>query len=98
MGRIGGLTAAWLSLLVLLAAELLVTLLPIRQGGATVVLIFAAVMLAIIGLAFMRLRSASGLAQAFVVAGVFWVMVLLGLGSMDPLTRTDYPVPVTTYP
>jgi hypothetical protein len=28
----------------------------------------------------------------FAIAGFFWLIVLLGLGSIDPLTRTDHRV------
>jgi hypothetical protein len=31
--------------------------------------------------------------RAFAVAAVFWLIVLLGLGSIDALTRTHYDVP-----
>jgi hypothetical protein len=30
--------------------------------------------------------------RLFAAAGLLWLTILLGLGSLDPLTRTDYPV------
>jgi hypothetical protein len=30
--------------------------------------------------------------RAFALGALFWLLILLGLGSADPLTRTDYPV------
>ena len=41
----------------------------------------------------MEVRRGSVLVRAFAVAGIFWLLVLLVLGSVDPLTRTNYPVP-----
>lgn len=82
---------AWLGLLALLGVELgAALLLPATAGGALVLLAMAA-MLAVVMLLFMRLRRSSGLAQAFAVAGLLWLAILLGLGSVDPLSRQDTP-------
>ena len=88
----------WLILVGLLLEEVGVTFLHLARLGPAIVLGTAVVMVVVVGVAFMRLRRASSLAQAFAAAGVFWLLVLLGLGSMDPVTRTDYPVAVTRYP
>jgi hypothetical protein len=40
----------------------------------------------------MRLPGAPTLAAVFVVAGMFWLAVLIGLGGLDPATRHDIPV------
>ena len=32
----------------------------------------------------------------FALAGVFWLAVMLGLGSLDAFTRTDVPVAMRT--
>ncbi|CAH2600593.1 conserved membrane protein of unknown function [Rhodovastum atsumiense] len=93
--RLGG---SWLAVLGLLAAQLwAVPLLPGWLAAPALVLLMAA-MLIVIGTAFMRMYSVSGLAQAFAVAALLWLVILLGLGSVDPLTRTDYSVPVTRHP
>lgn len=89
---------AWLILMLVIAEELVATFVLPRRIGPGVVLGSGLVMVVVVGFAFMRLRTSAGLAQAFVVAVLFWLLVLLGLGSMDPLTRTDYPVAVTRYP
>ncbi len=88
----------WLLLMLLLAAEFGVSFLPFRRVGPVVIVATGAAMVVVVGFAFMHLRRASGLAQMFALAGIFWLLVLMTLGSMDPLTRTDYPVPVTRYP
>jgi hypothetical protein len=42
-----------------------------------------------VALTYMRLAKTGGTASAFALAGVFWLMVMFGLGSMDPATRHD---------
>lgn len=49
-------------------------------------------MAVIVALTFMRLRAAGGLAAVFAAASVFWLCVMMGLGGMDPATRTTVPV------
>jgi hypothetical protein len=93
-----GVAVVWLILMLLLVEELVATFVVPRRIGPGVVLVSGIVMVVVVGFAFMRLRTTAGLAQAFVVAVLFWLLVLLGLGSMDPLTRTDYPVAVTRFP
>ena len=41
----------------------------------------------------MEVKRGVVLVRAFAVAAIFWLLVLLGLGSVDALTRTDYHVP-----
>lgn len=52
----------------------------------------ALLMVLTVSVSFMRLRAAGALAAVFAAAGVFWLCVMLGLGSMDPATRTDIPI------
>lgn len=52
----------------------------------------ASISTAVVALSFMRLRAGGALTTVFAVAGVFWLRVMMGLGSMDPATRTDIPV------
>jgi caa(3)-type oxidase subunit IV len=92
------LAAVWLILMLLLAEEIGAAFALPGRIGPGVVLASGLVMVVVVGFAFMRLRSSASLVQAVVVAALFWLLVLLGLGGMDPLTRTDYPVPVTTLP
>jgi hypothetical protein len=88
----------WLLLALLLAEEVGAAFAAPARIGPGMVLASGIAMVVVVGFGFMRLRSSPGLAQAFVVAVLFWLALLLGLGSMDPLTRTDYPVPVTRIP
>lgn len=38
----------------------------------------------------LELDRGPSIVRTFAIAAMFWLMVLLGLGSADPLTRTDY--------
>ena len=41
----------------------------------------------------MDLPRAGGTAAIFAMAGVFWLGILIGLGSVDPSTRHDIAAP-----
>jgi cytochrome c oxidase subunit IV len=77
----------WLVLLMLFAAELLTTLTHIGVLSLPIGIVMACV----VAMVFMRLGRGSPLSRIFAAAAVFWLLVLLGLGTMDPLTRTNYP-------
>ena len=94
-GRLG---LVWLGMLVLLAGETALAVQVPGRFAPPLVLGIGILMVAAVGVVFMRLRAGPPLSRAFVVAALFWLAVLLGLGSMDPFTRTDYPLPVTRYP
>lgn len=81
--------AVWLLLLALLAVEFLFSWLP---GARSVVPFIGIGMAVLVALTFMRLGSSRGLMPVFAVAGVFWLCVMLGLGSLDAFTRHDIPV------
>ena len=80
----------WLVLLLLLGVEFFVR-------GATAMLI-GGVMAVIVALTYMRLARSKDVSAAFALATVFWLVVLLGLGSMDTLTRHDIAVSARTQP
>ncbi len=83
----------WLALLILTAAELLLsTWSPARR----VVPFVGIAMALLVALTFMRLGNRSGLPAVFALAGAFWLCVMLGLGSLDSFTRHDIPVPAPT--
>jgi hypothetical protein len=84
----GATVAIWLLLMLLLAVEFFV-------GGAASMAIGVA-MAVIVTLTYMRLARTKGVSSAFAVAAVLWLLVLLGLGSMDPATRRDIAVPTLT--
>lgn len=52
----------------------------------------------IVSMTFMRLASTGGTAAIFAMAGVFWLCILIGVGSLDFATRHDVPVSMRTEP
>lgn len=78
----------WLVLLLLVLAEFLIRgLAAMALGGAAVV---------IVTLTFMRLARTRNVSQAFALATVFWLLVLMGIGSLDSATRHDIAVPFSS--
>ena len=42
----------------------------------------------------MHVLQGSQLTRIFAAAGMFWLLILVGLGGMDFFARHDYPAPV----
>ncbi len=85
----------WLTLgllLVLLAIEVGVSFLPLDRAARPLVLIPAVVMVGVVGTVFMEVRRGPEIVRLFAVAALLWLTILLGLGSLDPMTRTVYHV------
>lgn len=87
-----------LALLVLFALELAGAFTGWGHIFGGLLLVPAGIMVVLVGVFFMRVGESGGLAKFFALAAIFWLLILLGLGSIDPMTRTDYPVTVTQYP
>ncbi len=86
------LTLIWAFLMAVAGGEWLVSGIHMRSENRAVIFLFSFLMVFTIGMGFMRLPKAPTIAIGFAVAGMFWLIVLLGLGSMDALTRNWYPV------
>ncbi len=85
----------WLLLMLLGGVEFAVSYLPMARVWRPLIMIPGALMVIAVAVSFMEVRRGPVLVRAFAVAGLFWLLVLLGLGSADPLTRTNYYVPAT---
>lgn len=83
----------WLLLLALIVVEFALAFVPAARAAVPFIGIAAA---AVVALTFMRLGSSRGLTPIFAIAGVFWLCVLFGLGTLDPFTRHDVPAPTLT--
>ena len=90
--RLRRLLLTWALLMVLLAIEFGVAFIPLGRSARPLVLIPAVLMVAAVGILFMQIGRGIAIVRLFVAAGLLWLTILLGLGSLDPLTRTDYPV------
>ena len=82
------LVLAWLALLALLALTVTLAHVPLGAFNAVVALTIATAKAAIVAAIFMELRHRGARTLVFASAGLFWLGILLWLGSMDFLTRT----------
>lgn len=92
---IASLLLTWLLLMLLGGAEFAASYLALPAAWRPLIMIPAVLMVVVVAVSFMEVRRGSVLVRAFAVAAIFWLLVLLGLGSIDPLTRTNYVVPNT---
>jgi cytochrome c oxidase subunit IV len=83
----------WLVLVLLVGAQLLVSRV-LNQGNFAPLIGVA--MAGLVAFVFMDLRRSNNLARIFALGGVFWLIILLGLGILDPVTRVQFAVPQTT--
>ncbi|MDQ6869546.1 MAG: hypothetical protein M3178_14660 [Pseudomonadota bacterium] len=85
----------WLTLvllLVLLAIEFGTSFLPLDRSARPLVLIPAVLMVGVVGTIFMEVGRGPEIIRLFAVAALLWLSILLGLGSLDPMTRIEYHV------
>ena len=83
----------WAVLLVLGGVEFAASYLPLPRSLRPLIILPGVLMVAAVAVGFMEVRRGTVLARTFAVAAMFWILVLLALGSADLLTRTDYHVP-----
>jgi cytochrome c oxidase subunit 4 len=82
----------WLALLLIAALEFGGSFIPLAPSHRPLLLLPAIGMVVLVGVMFMRVRRGAALVRGFALAGLVWLSLLLGLGTMDPLTRAVYPV------
>jgi hypothetical protein len=82
-------------MLALLAAELAAVFI-FPGWGRVGVAVIAAAMVAVAAFGFMDLREEGAPVWLLAAAAALWLAILLGLGSLDPLTRTLYPTVIET--
>lgn len=88
----------WVALLVLGFGEFVVSTLHFAPSLHPLLLLPALGMVALVAAVFMRVRIAPALVRGCALAGLLWLLFLLGLGTMDPMTRAVYPVQGTELP
>ena len=86
---------AWALLMALLAIEFGASFLPLDRAARPLILVPAALMIAVVSVAFMELRRGPEAMRLFFAAGLLWLCILLGLGSLDPMTRINHYVRTT---
>lgn len=80
----------WVGLLLAASVEFGVSFLAIPHDVRPLLILPSVGMAVLVALGFMRLLTAPDLAKGFVIGGIFWLTVLLGLAMTDPLTRAVY--------
>jgi cytochrome c oxidase subunit 4 len=79
---------SWLALLALLALTVTLAYQPLGVFNMIVALTIGSIKAAIVAAVFMELRQRGSRTMVFAAAGLFWLGILLWLGSMDFVTRT----------
>ena len=88
--RVFGLLLTWAVMLILVGIQYGVSRLHFDPSLRPLLLIPAVVMVALAGIVFMEVRKGPEIVRLFAVASLLWLLILLGLGSMDPFTRVMY--------
>ncbi|MDB6088505.1 MAG: hypothetical protein JWN85_1289 [Gammaproteobacteria bacterium] len=83
----------WGLLLGVLAIEVGASFLPIGRPARPLLLLPALLMVGMVAAIFMQIGRGPTVVRLFAAAGLLWLLILLALGSLDPLTRIVYPVP-----
>jgi cytochrome c oxidase subunit IV len=86
---------AWGLLMALLAIEFGASFLPLDRAARPLILIPAALMIAVVSMGFMEVGRGPEAIRLFFAAGLLWLCILLGLGSLDPMTRINFYVRTT---
>jgi cytochrome c oxidase subunit IV len=89
-GHLRRLLLGWALLILLLAVEFGVSILPLEPSFRPVVLLPAVLMVGVVAMIFMEIGRGPGIVRLFAVASLLWLSILLGLGSLDPMTRAMY--------
>ncbi len=88
--RVFGLLLTWVVMLILLGIQYGVSRLHFDPRLRPLLLVPAVLMVGLAGVVFMEVRKGPGIVRLFAVASLLWLLILLGLGSMDPFTRVMY--------
>jgi caa(3)-type oxidase subunit IV len=86
----GRLLCGWIALILLWGLEFGVSFIDMSPSLRPVLLVVATLMLGFVAFFFMHVGRGPIIVRGFAVMAIFWMIVLIGLGSIDPLTRTQY--------
>jgi cytochrome c oxidase subunit 4 len=82
------LVVSWVGLLALLALTVTLAYQPLGAFNVVAALSIGSIKALIVAAVFMELRHRGPRTLIFATAGLFWLAIMLWLGSMDFLTRT----------
>ena len=83
----------WGLLIFLGGTEFFANDLPFERCWRPLIMVPGVLMVLVVVIGLMEVRKGPVIVRAFAVAAMFWLFVLLALGSADPLTRTNHYVP-----
>jgi len=83
----------WGLLVVLGGVEFFASTLRLERSWRPLIMIPGVLMVLVVVIGLMEVRKGPVIVRAFAVAAMFWLFVLLVLGSADPLTRTNHYMP-----
>jgi hypothetical protein len=83
----------WGLLIFLGGIEFFASYLPFERSWRPLIMLPGVLMVLVVAIALMEVRKGPVIVRAFALAAMFWLFVLLALGSADPLTRTNHYVP-----
>lgn len=90
--------AVWLALLLLFGIELGGSFAHLGHIYGGLLIVPGGLMVLLIGIFFMHVGRTGRLSGVVALTALFWLLVLLGLGSLDPMTRTNFTVTYTEFP
>jgi len=90
------LVLAWMALLALLAATLMLAYVPMGTFNLVVGLGISVLKTLLVVVLFMKLLDSGHLVRFTAAAGLFWLALLFALGATDYLTRTTAPIASST--
>lgn len=82
---------SWAGLMALLGLTVTLAYQPLGAFNTVAALTIATIKVLIIAAIFMELREARSLVIAFAAAGLFWLFILMWLGSADFISRPEFP-------
>jgi cytochrome c oxidase subunit IV len=81
----------WLSLIVLTFTTVVVAEVQLGEWNVVVALTIAVIKASLVAWFFMHVRESTSMTKLFVVAGLFWMAILMGLTFSDYISRSWLP-------
>ena len=83
---------SWLGLLLLGGIAFGSSFVPMARSLRPLIMVPSVLMAVLVATMFMEVIKGPTIVRGFAVAAMFWLALLLALGSIDPMTRIDYHV------
>ena len=84
---------SWVLLLLLGGLIFGLSFVPMNRSLRPLLMLVSFAMSATVAISFMEVGKGPVIVRGFAVASLFWLLLLLGLGSLDLITRADHFLP-----